>query len=74
MGDKFVNRKAFFTYNVIISDIIHPPDAPQSVISRICTGSGWIPPMAKTGMETLLQTERRKSVPLGGSPFLQSVV
>ena len=35
---------------------------------------GCIPPMAYTGIFTALQTFSRNSSPLGGSPFLQSVV
>ena len=51
--------------------MMQPPKAPHFITSCICPVPAWIPPIAYTGIVTALQTSFRKSVPLGGSPFLQ---
>ena len=48
------------------------PDILQS--DNMETFASEIPPMAYTGIGTALQIYFRQSIPLPGSPFLQSVV
>lgn len=61
------------SHSLIIPDMIHTPLAPVLSTSSSCSKSGRIPPMAYTGIFTFSHTCFRKSNPLGGSPFLQSV-
>ena len=63
----------FSVYIFIKPDIMQTPLAPQSSISSIWRQSNLIPPMAYTGRLVSLHMFRRKSSPLGLSPFLQSV-
>ena len=69
-----VEAGKFNDYIRIISDMMHPPAAPQESTSVSWPVPRWMPPMAYTGTGDIRQISFRKESPRGGTPFLQSVL